>query len=772
MRKLSLLLIILSTMAFVSCGGAGGGLSGSPDQPNQPISVTLNTAAVTLDTGDTFQFRASVNNATDTTITWTVNDVVGGNSTVGTMSVDGLYTAPATVPSSNPVTAKATSNADTSKSATATITVNPKFAISPTSATVATGQTQQFTTNLPVDHWEVNDMGGGNLQTVGAISSSGLYTAPAVVPTPNTVTVKAVKQGDATKTATATVTIVSGSPGTPIITPMTATVPAGGPQQFTVTNGIAVNWEVDGAAGTDPSTWGTISASGLYTAPLSPPWTGKVNIKATSQSDTTKSANAVATVVFSNATLNGHYAFRYRAVDNAVGTASADHIWAVGSFVADGQGGISGGSMDLSLVTSSPENPITAPFTGTYSVGADGRGAAALTLQISGSPVIPLRWVMISNASARMIGFDDTGSGWGNIDMQDPSSFSSGLSGTYVFSYDGLNNALNPTAAAGMFSADAGVISSGVGDFNTPVSGAGGVRQGVPFDGSYSSVDPSTGRGTWSFIDGLTGYTWSFAFYLLNSSTFVFSSTDLGFGFLGVAVQQDTSSSFSNSSLSGNSILISNGYISVNANTVATTWAGRFTADGNGLFPDGVVDSNMNGTVGADLPYRGAYSIGQNGHGTAIIGNTTSVATNSLGLYMISANSAFWVSLDGSWVASGQFMPQASGTYSTATLRNSWAFTLRASYVSPADDMAGQMTSDGAGNLTGTADVNAAGTLEPDTAFTGTYTVSANGRGEVAVAVGPATVHYAMYLQSGRTGFLVPIDSGAPATFGIVYRQF
>ena len=261
--------------------------------------------------------------------------------------------------------------------------------------------------------------------------------------------------------------------------------------------------------------------------------------------------------------MNGHYAFRYRGIDNPVGAGEAEHIWAVGSFVADGQGGISGGSMDIAVidVATSQGAPITAPFTGTYSINADGRGSATLTIQTpGGAENIPLRWVMISNVSARMIGFDDTGSGWGNIDMQDPSSFSAGLSGTYVFSYEGLSNGLYPIAAAGMFSADAGVISSGLADFNSPAPGLGGVRQGVPLLGSYTSVDPLTGRGTWNYTDQLSGYTYSFAFYLLNSSTFIFSSTYTGWGELGVAVQQDTSSQFSNASLSGNSIFISNGY--------------------------------------------------------------------------------------------------------------------------------------------------------------------------------------------------------------------
>jgi len=54
--------------------------------------------------------------------------------------------------------------------------------------------------------WQVNGVTGGNA-TVGTISSSGLYTAPGVVPNPATVTVTAVSQADATKSAAAQVTI-------------------------------------------------------------------------------------------------------------------------------------------------------------------------------------------------------------------------------------------------------------------------------------------------------------------------------------------------------------------------------------------------------------------------------------------------------------------------------------------------------------------------------------------------------------------------------------
>src|SRR5438067_782180 len=49
------------------------------------------------------------NSTSGTGITWSVNGVVGGNSSVGTITTAGLYTAPAAVPMSNVVTVTATS---------------------------------------------------------------------------------------------------------------------------------------------------------------------------------------------------------------------------------------------------------------------------------------------------------------------------------------------------------------------------------------------------------------------------------------------------------------------------------------------------------------------------------------------------------------------------------------------------------------------------------------------------------------------------------------
>lgn len=68
--------------------------------------------------------------------------------------------------------------------------------LAPPSATVAVGATEQFegTVTGPTDTsiiWEVNSVTGGD-SIHGTISTAGLYTAPATVPVPNTVTVTAV----------------------------------------------------------------------------------------------------------------------------------------------------------------------------------------------------------------------------------------------------------------------------------------------------------------------------------------------------------------------------------------------------------------------------------------------------------------------------------------------------------------------------------------------------------------------------------------------------
>ena len=183
------------------------------------VSVTPNPVNVAVN--DQQQFTATVTcNACNTSVTWQVDGVVGGNSTVGTISTTGLFTAPATIPVPPTVTVTAIANADgtSSGSAQATIVagghaVKVVVSSNPPVAEVYTSTTQTFistvtgTTNTAVT-WQVNGVAGGNA-TFGTISTSGLYTAPTAVPSQATVTVKAISQADSTAFGTASVMIVT-----------------------------------------------------------------------------------------------------------------------------------------------------------------------------------------------------------------------------------------------------------------------------------------------------------------------------------------------------------------------------------------------------------------------------------------------------------------------------------------------------------------------------------------------------------------------------------
>jgi serine protease len=87
-----------------------------------PVSVSVAPTSASVQTGMTQTFTATVTGSSNTSVTWSVNDVAGGNATVGMISASGVYSAPMTVPSGS-VTVKATSAADATKSGTAQVTV-------------------------------------------------------------------------------------------------------------------------------------------------------------------------------------------------------------------------------------------------------------------------------------------------------------------------------------------------------------------------------------------------------------------------------------------------------------------------------------------------------------------------------------------------------------------------------------------------------------------------------------------------------------------------
>jgi len=150
------LLSLGTALALSGCSG-----STTSSIPVTPSVTVSGSGQVRL--GGSDQFTATVVGESSTAVTWQVNGVAGGNSTVGTISVTGFYVPPAAIPSPNTVTVKAVSVAAPTISGSASETV-----LNPIPSVTSAQVTQQYqATNGLVDVMGTNFVSGAVLQVAG-----------------------------------------------------------------------------------------------------------------------------------------------------------------------------------------------------------------------------------------------------------------------------------------------------------------------------------------------------------------------------------------------------------------------------------------------------------------------------------------------------------------------------------------------------------------------------------------------------------------------------
>ncbi len=157
------------------------------------ISISISPREASVNANGQVQFTANVGSAGNTTVLWTC--------TGGQVTASGLFTAPE-LPGYYYVTA--TSQADPSKTATATIDVVAPVVLTPGQITLAPGGIQAFTAVVAATGdtqvtWSIQEGAAG-----GTITSAGVYTAPAVSGTYHVV---ATSVADPTKSGVAIVTV-------------------------------------------------------------------------------------------------------------------------------------------------------------------------------------------------------------------------------------------------------------------------------------------------------------------------------------------------------------------------------------------------------------------------------------------------------------------------------------------------------------------------------------------------------------------------------------
>lgn len=184
--------------------------------------VILEPGTMTLTASQDVQFSARLTtNPSDKSVTWSLNP-----SGLGTIDASGTYTAPSSISSQQTVVVTATSVADNTQAASATITLSPAASItlSPGWAVVYPAQTQPVTattSNVANITWSLTPTG------LGSISNTGIYTAPSTVQSLQQVTVTATSTANPAITATSTLW-VSPQPFLITLNAPSVVVPQGG----------------------------------------------------------------------------------------------------------------------------------------------------------------------------------------------------------------------------------------------------------------------------------------------------------------------------------------------------------------------------------------------------------------------------------------------------------------------------------------------------------------------------------------------------------------
>jgi len=315
-----------SGLLKVASGTAAGSYSVTVQTVGNPVATS--TAAVTvansipvtavavspsrsvLDSGGQEPFTAVVEGQNgepnpNQAVTWSVSGPASA-----AIAANGLFTAPTTP---GVYTVRATSQADATKTGTATVTVGEDLMVLPSSASLSPGASKTFQAVVtgvasPTVTWSVEEGAAG-----GTISAGGLYTAPATTGVYHVVAVSSAAGVSVQGIATV---VVSSSPQiTVAVSPVETVLVRGTTQQFTATvvgtTDMGVVWSASA---------GSIDQTGLFNAPTT---LGTVTIKATSHADSR--ARAQATVIVEDG--GQGQAFNYDANGNLLFDGTRSFEW-------------------------------------------------------------------------------------------------------------------------------------------------------------------------------------------------------------------------------------------------------------------------------------------------------------------------------------------------------------------------------------------------------------------------------------------------------------
>lgn len=375
------------------------------------VSVAPPTGSVLL--GDSMALTASVSNSSSTAVSWSVAGVAGGNPTVGVISASGLFTAPAVLPSPATVPVVAAVMADPTVTASSQITIMSDISVglAPTTAAVELGAQQTFTATISsagkpstAVTWSLAGTGCSG-SGCGMISSSGVFSAPQILPSPPTVLLTATSVADPSKSASVAITVTADFS---FALSGPTQVAAGSSANYTATltpvpnssPSTSISWSVTGS-GCEGTGCGTIATSGsgasaVYTAPAAVPSPNQVTITATPAADPAKAQSQAVTITPATAVTvsvapsavtlapNGTQTF----TATVTGTTNQQVSWSLSGTACSATGNPCGmiGSNGDYTAPATPPSPNSFDVVATSAANPSSTGIAAVT--ISTQPVI------------------------------------------------------------------------------------------------------------------------------------------------------------------------------------------------------------------------------------------------------------------------------------------------------------------------------------------------------------------------------------------------
>lgn len=477
------------------------------------------------------------------------------------------------------------------------------------------------------------------------------------------------------------------------------------------------------------------------------------------------------TGAFSKSNLNGTYVFSISGFDNIAGAPYA----ALGVFTANGSGSISGGAIDMNDAAF-PSNTI-APVAnaaisgGSYTVGADGRGQATLSVTTPLGNSIVLDFVLQDSSHGLVTQFDGGASGSGTLDVQ-----TAGITptGAYAFLLAGATTSGSVYGAAGNFTVSGNSL-SGLADVNN-----GGIiaYTDQALSGSFA-VGPSSTPSTTFQSSNLGG---TFDVIAIDASHLKFIELDATATLSGDAFSQTSTS------LPAGNLAFTMAGCSPCGTTAATpqVLGGFMVSDGNGNITnasteDYNVGGNFSTTSGTfSATYTGGTGRFVIGNFAAFVGGTSYVAyPSSGGLLLMEIDSSGFSMGAASVQQSGATFSSAEGYGLNLTGSNLLSGISGATLVE-VDDIA-EFTANSGGALTGVIDENFAPNGGPNYGLalsSGQYTApDSNGRGSLSSAAGNSSnstlnggFNLIYYAVDGTTFPFIELDS-AQFAVGVMEKQ-